>query len=217
MKRALFFTAVTLLFITNAYGQKPMPTTTGENSFLMAIEDVFYISGRGTVATGTIERGRLKVGDTVEIVGIKPTLTTTVVMIDEAGKMLTETGTGATVGILLKDVEKTDVHRGQVLAKPGSVKAFTKFRARIDMLRPAEGGRSAPFTTGYRPQIYIRTGSFSGVMTLSEGKQAVSPGEKGVEVDIVISRSAALENGQTITFREAGRTIGTGLITSREK
>jgi elongation factor Tu len=207
---ALFLTA---LIAANAVAQKPTPTPV-ERPFLIAIEDVFYINGRGTVATGRIERGRVKVGDTVEIVGARPARTTTVIAIEMFRKMLTEAEAGANVGLILKGIEKSDIERGQVIIKPGSVKTYTKLKATIDMLPAAEGGRKTSFATGYRPQIYIRFGSFSGVVSLPAGKTEVSPGEKGVAVDITLDKEAPLEKGQVITLREGGRAVGSAVITA---
>ncbi len=178
----------------------------------MAVEDVFSIAGRGTVVTGKIERGSLKSGDTIEIVGVKPSRTATVTGIEVFRKLLTEAKTGENVGVLLRGVEKADVERGQVLAKPGSIKAFTRFKAKIDMATAAEGGRRTPFFDGYRPQIYARTGGFSGSITLPRGKVEVAPGEKGIEVEIVLTQATPLEKGQIVTIREGGRTVGSGTV-----
>lgn len=212
MKKALLALFLPALIGANAYAQKPTPTPV-DAPFLMAIEDVFYINGRGTVATGKVERGSVKTGDTVEIVGLKPTVTTTVT-VTAFKQMLTEAKAGDNVGLLLKGIEKTDVERGQVIIKPGSVKTYTKLKAKIDMLPAGEGGRRTPFATGYRPQIYIRTGSYSGVVTLPAGTAEVTPGEKGVLVDITLDKEAPLEKDQMITLREGGRKVGSAVITA---
>lgn len=209
MKFSLLLLAF-LIFPLSAFAQKPTPTP----AFLMPVEDVFSISGRGTVATGKIERGSVKVGDRVEIVGIKETRSTTVVAIEMFRKLVDEAKAGDTVGVMLRGVEKTDVERGQVIAFPGSVSTFTKFKAKIDAAAAAEGGRKTPFASGFKPQVMIRIGSFSGTVTLPAGKAKVAAGEKGVEIEIELTQPAVLEKGLPIALREYGKTIATGTVIS---
>lgn len=201
-----------LLVVSSANGQKPTPTP-AEQSFLMAIEDVFYINGRGTVATGKVERGTVKTGDTVEIVGIRATKTTTVT-VTAFKKNLAEGKAGDNVGLLLKGIEKTEVEPGQLVVKPGSMKAYTEVNAKIDLLLAADGGRKTPIAAGYRSLIYFRNSGFSAVLTLPKGVDTVAPGTKGVNVGITLEKSAPLEKGQTFSINEGGRTIGTGVVTS---
>ncbi len=212
MKTALIF--VLLLFVSAiAFGQKPTPTP-AEQPFLMPVEDVFYITGRGVVVTGQIERGKVKTGDTLEIVGSKPAKAVTVIGVEAFRKQLTEAEAGANVGLLLRGVEKGEVDRGQVVAKPGSIKAFTKFKAVIDMLTAADGGRRTPAATGYRPMLQLRTAGVSGVVTLLRGRTDLLPGGKGVEVEIELVSPTALERGQAFDIREGGRTVGSGKVTA---
>lgn len=182
--------------------------------FLLAVEDVFSISGRGTIATGKIERGSVKVGDTVEIVGSKGVTPTTVTAIEMFRKMVNEAEAGDNVGLLLRGVERTAVERGNVIAKSGSIKALTKFKAKIDVLSTAEGGRAKPLPNGFRPLVEIRTGSFSGVLTLPAGKTELAPGQKAVEVEIELTQAAPLENEIAIALREYGRTVAKGIVTA---
>ena len=190
------------------FAQKPTPTP----ALKMPVEDVFSISGRGTVATGKIERGSLKVGDTVEIVGIKETRSTSVVAIEMFRKLVDEAKAGDTVGVMLRGVQMADVERGQVLAKPGSIKAYTTFRAKIDMVPASEGGRKTPFTSGSRPQVTIGTGSFSGTMTLAAGRSKAAAGDKAIEIEVVLTQPAALEPGASITLRDYGKTVAAGVV-----
>lgn len=179
----------------------------------MEVEDVFSIAGVGTVATGKIERGKVKVGDVVELVGIRALVQTSVVRIDALGRPLTEAEAGANVGLLLKGLLKTDVTRGQLIVKPGSVETSMKFTAVIDLLEGKDGGRRTPISSGFRPQVFFRTVGFSGTLTLSNGKQSASAGEKGIAVEIELTEPAAIETGGNFTLREGGRTIASGKIT----
>lgn len=181
--------------------------------FLLAVEDVFSISGRGTIAVGKVERGSVKVGDAVEIVGAKGVAATIVTAIEMFRKMLPEAKAGDEVGMILRGIEKTAIERGDVIAKPGSIKAFTRFKAKVDVLSTAEGGRAKPLPTGFRPLAAIRTGSFSGVLTLPAGRAEAAPGEKGVEVEIELTQAAPLEKGTVISLREYGRTVAKGTVT----
>ncbi len=197
-----------LVLPLSAFAQKPTPTP----AFKMPVEDVFSISGRGTVATGKIERGSLKVGDMVEIVGIKETRSTAVVAIEMFRKLVNEANAGDTVGVMLRGIEPTDVERGQVLAKPGSIKAYTTFRAKIDMVPAAEGGRKAPLTNGSRLQVMIGAGSFSGTMIFAGGRSKAAAGEKAIEIQVELTQPAALETGASITLRENGKTVAAGVV-----
>jgi elongation factor Tu len=209
----LVFTSL-LLFLSSFSLYAQTPTLTPDSRpFLLPVEDVFTITGRGVVVTGTVERGVLKVGDTVEIVGIKATKTATVTGIEVFRKMLDEAKAGDNIGVLLRGVTKEDVVRGQVLAKSGSVKAYKKFKAKIDLLPTANGGRSTPLTDTFRPLIYARTQSFSGTVKLPNGKTSIDPGEKGVEVEISVTEPVALDKGQSVAIREGNRTIGNGTVT----
>jgi len=199
---------LTVLSVTGVFAQKASPTP-----FLMEVEDFFSIAGFGTVATGKIERGKVKVGDAVELVGIRAPVQTTVVRIDASGRALTEAETGSNVGLLLKSLQKTDIRRGQLIIKPGSVRAITKFTATIDLLEVKDGGRRTPISSGFRPQVFFRTVGFSGTVALAAGKQSAAPGEKGVVVEIELTEPAAIEQGGSLTFREGGRTIASGKIT----
>lgn len=208
MKRAVF----SFLFLT-------LSTTVGmaqqaNGPFLFAVEDVFSISGRGTIATGKIERGSVKVGDAVEIVGPNGATPTTVTAIEMLRKSLTEAKAGDNVGLLLRAVERTAVERGNVVAKPGSIKAFKRFKAKIDVRTTAEGGRAKPLPAGFRPLLEIRTGSFSGVLTLPAGKTEIAQGEKGIEVEIELTQAAPLEKGTVIALREYGKTVAKGTVTA---
>lgn len=202
-----------LAFTVSVNAQKPTPTPTPE-PFLMAVEDVFTISGRGTVATGKVERGSIKVGDTVEIVGMAPTKTAAVSGIEMFRKTLTEAKAGENVGIMLRGIEKTDVQRGQVIAKPGSIKAITKVKATIDLLASTGGGRATPIIDKYRGLFYIRLVGFSGVLTLAKGTTPIAPGTKGALVEITFEKPVAIETGNFFGISESGRAIGTGRITA---
>lgn len=189
-----------------------MPERELAKPFLMPIEDIFSIEGRGTVVTGRIERGIVKVGEEVEIVGIKPTTKTTVTGIEMFNKQLQEGQAGDNAGILLRGVKKEDVHRGQVLAKAGSVTPHTDFEAEVYVLGKDEGGRHTPFFTGYKPQFYIRTTDVTGEVTLPEGKEMVMPGDT-VTFKAKLVAPVALEEKQRFAIREGGKTVGAGVVT----
>ncbi|MBI4670473.1 MAG: elongation factor Tu [Chloroflexi bacterium] len=190
----------------------PTPVREMDKPFLMPIEDVFGIKGRGTVTTGRIERGVVRVGDTVEIVGLRETRTTTVTGVEMFKKLLDEGQAGDNVGTLLRGIERTDVERGQVLAKPGSIKPHTKFDAEVYVLKKEEGGRHTPFFNGYRPQFYIRTLDVTGDIKLPEGVEMVMPGDN-IKMSVELITPVALENGSRFAIREGGRTVGAGVIT----
>ncbi|MEX2381748.1 MAG: elongation factor Tu [Opitutales bacterium] len=189
----------------------PEPQREVDKPFLMSIEDVFSITGRGTVATGRIERGVVKVGNTVEIVGITDTKTTVVTGVEMFRKMLDQGQAGDNVGVLLRGVEKEAIERGQVLAAPKSITPHSKAKAEVYVLSKEEGGRHTPFFNGYRPQFYFRTTDVTGIVTLPEGVEMVMPGDNvGVEIDLIVP--IAMEKGQRFAIREGGRTIGAGRI-----
>ncbi|MCB0342869.1 MAG: elongation factor Tu [Pseudobdellovibrionaceae bacterium] len=190
----------------------PEPQRDVDKTFLMPIEDVFSISGRGTVVTGRIERGIVKVGEEVEIVGIKDTTKTTVTGIEMFRKLLDEGQAGDNAGCLLRGVKKEDVQRGQVLAAPGTIKPHKKFKCEAYILTKEEGGRHTPFFNGYRPQFYFRTTDVTGVTTLKEGTEMVMPGDR-VEMDVELISSIAMEDGLRFAIREGGRTVGAGVVT----
>ncbi len=190
----------------------PLPERPLDKPFLMPVEDVFSITGRGTVATGRIERGKVKVGDEVEIVGLKAPRKTVVTGVEMFHKQLQEGQAGDNVGILLRGIEKTQVERGQVLAVPGSVKAHTQFEAEVYVLTKEEGGRHTPFFSGYKPQFYIRTADVTGSVTLPEGVEMVMPGDN-VKMTVELLEPVALESGLRFAIREGGRTVGAGVIT----
>jgi elongation factor Tu len=189
----------------------PMPEREVDKPFMMPIEDVFSISGRGTVVTGRIERGKVKVGEEIEIVGFKPTEKKIVTGVEMFRKLLDEGTAGDNVGILLRGVEKADVERGQVLAKPGSMKAHTKFKGEVYILSKEEGGRHTPFFNGYRPQFYIRTTDVTGILKLPEGVEMVMPGDNTPITGELIT-PVAIEKGSRFAIREGGRTVGAGTI-----
>ena len=191
----------------------PQPDRPKDQPFLMPIEDVFSISGRGTVVTGRIERGVVKVGEEVEIVGIRPTSKTTVTGVEMFRKLLDQGEAGDNVGALLRGVERDGVERGQVLAKPGSVKPHQKFKAEAYILTKEEGGRHTPFFTNYRPQFYFRTTDVTGVVSLPEGTEMVMPGDN-VAVTIELITPIAMEEKLRFAIREGGRTVGAGVVTS---
>jgi elongation factor Tu len=190
----------------------PTPVRELDKPFLMPIEDIFSIKGRGTVVTGRIERGRVKVNDTVEIVGIRPTQASVVTGVEMFRKLLDEGQAGDNVGILLRGIEKDQVERGQVLAAPKSVKPHTEFEAQIYVLAKEEGGRHTPFFTGYRPQFYIKTTDITGEITLPQGVEMVMPGDNTKMVAKLIV-PVALEDGQRFAIREGGHTVGAGAVT----
>jgi len=189
----------------------PEPARDVDKPFLMPVEDVFSISGRGTVATGRIERGIIKVGDEVEIVGIRPTQKTTVTGVEMFRKILDEGQAGDNVGILLRGTKRDEIERGQVLAKPGSITPHTKFSAECYILSKEEGGRHTPFFNGYRPQFYFRTTDVTGVVTLPEGVEMVMPGDN-VTVEAELITPIAMDAGLRFAIREGGRTVGAGVI-----
>ncbi|TMA58851.1 MAG: elongation factor Tu [Deltaproteobacteria bacterium] len=193
-------------------GYIPEPKREVEKPFLMPVEDVFSISGRGTVATGRIERGKIKVGEEVEIVGIKPTTKTVVTGVEMFRKLLDEGIAGDNVGCLLRGVKREDIERGQVLAKPGSITPHTKFQAEAYVLTKEEGGRHTPFFNGYRPQFYFRTTDVTGVCTLPEGTEMVMPGDN-VQVKVDLITPIAMDEGLRFAIREGGRTVGAGVVT----
>jgi elongation factor Tu len=189
----------------------PAPVRDIDKPFLMPIEDVFSITGRGTVGTGRVERGKVKVGEEIEIVGITPTKKTVVTGVEMFRKLLDEGQAGDNVGILLRGIEKKDLARGQVLAAPGSITPHTKFKAEVYILTKEEGGRHTPFFSGYRPQFYIRTTDVTGVATLPEGVEMVMPGDN-VTMDVELITPVALEKELRFAIREGGHTVGAGVI-----
>ena len=190
----------------------PEPVRETTKPFLMAIEDVFSIAGRGTVATGRIERGIVKPNDEVELIGLKPTGKTTAVSIEMFNKMLDEGRAGDNVGILLRGLKKEDVERGQVLAKPRSITPHTEFESEVYILTKEEGGRHTPFFSGYKPQFYIRTTDVTGDVTLAEGTEMVMPGDT-INLKIKLIAPVALEEQQRFAIREGGKTVGAGVVT----
>jgi elongation factor Tu len=189
----------------------PTPQRETEKPFLMPVEDIFSISGRGTVATGRIERGIVKVGETVEIVGIRDTRTTVVTGVEMFKKLLDEGRAGDNVGLLLRGVDRKDIERGQVISKPGSITPHTKFKAEAYILTKEEGGRHTPFFTGYRPQFYFRTTDVTGVAQLPQGVEMVMPGDN-IAMEIELITPIAMEKGLRFAIREGGRTVGAGTI-----
>lgn len=190
----------------------PTPIRETDKPFLMAIEDVFSIKGRGTVVTGRIERGEVKVNDTVEIVGIRPTKNSVVTGIEMFHKMLDKGMAGDNAGILLRGIEKDDVERGQVLAKPGSITPHSEFDAEVYILSKEEGGRHTPFFKGYRPQFYVRTTDVTGEVVLPEGVEMVMPGDTS-KMKVTLITPVAMEEGLRFAIREGGKTVGAGVIT----
>ena len=190
----------------------PLPERDIDKPFLMPIEDVFSISGRGTVVTGRVERGKVLVSEDIEIVGFTPTQTKVVTGVEMFRKLLDEGVAGDNIGVLLRGTEKDDVERGQVLAKPGSITPHTKFKGEVYVLTKDEGGRHTPFFNGYRPQFYLRTTDVTGVATLPDGVEMVMPGDN-VAVSVELITPVALEKGLRFAIREGGRTVGSGTIT----
>ena len=190
----------------------PEPVRAVDKPFLMPIEDVFSISGRGTVVTGRVERGRLRPGDEVEIVGLGPTRKTVATSIEMFRKVLDEAIAGDNVGVLLRGIGKDEVERGQVLAEPGSIKPYRKFKAEVYVLTKEEGGRHTPFFNGYRPQFYFRTTDVTGTITLPEGVEMVMPGDN-VNIYVELIYPVALEPGLRFAIREGGKTVGAGVVT----
>jgi elongation factor Tu len=189
----------------------PTPERAIDKPYLMPVEDVFGIKGRGTVATGRVERGIVKVGEEVEIVGIKPTRKVVVTGVEMFKKLLDEGRAGDNIGTLLRGIEREDIERGQVLAKPGSVAPHTKFKSRVYVLTREEGGRHTPFYNGYRPQFYLRTTDVTGSIGLHGGAEMVMPGDN-VDMDVELITPIALETGQRFAIREGGHTVGAGAI-----
>ena len=190
----------------------PTPDRDTDKPFLMSIEDVFTISGRGTVVTGRVERGKLNLNDEVEIVGLKPTKKTVVTGIEMFRKSLDYAEAGDNAGVLLRGINRDEVERGQVLAKPGSVTPHKKFKASVYVLSKEEGGRHTPFFSNYRPQFYFRTTDVTGVIELPQGVEMVMPGDN-VEMTVELISMVALENGTKFSIREGGRTVGAGTVT----
>lgn len=191
----------------------PEPERAVDKDFLMPIEDVFSISGRGTVVTGRVESGVIKVGEEIEIVGIKPTTKTTCTGVEMFRKLLDEGRAGENCGVLLRGTKREEVQRGQVLAKPGSITPHTKFDAEVYVLSKEEGGRHTPFLNGYRPQFYFRTTDVTGAITLQEGTEMVMPGDN-VEMSVELIHPIAMDKGLRFAIREGGRTVGAGVVSS---
>ncbi len=189
----------------------PTPERATDLPFLMPVEDVFSITGRGTVATGRVERGKVKVGEEIEIIGFKPTKKTVVTGVEMFRKMLDEGMAGDNIGALLRGVSKDEIERGQVLAKPGSIKPHTKFNANVYVLTKEEGGRHTPFFPGYRPQFYIRTTDVTGSIKFPEGTEMVMPGDN-IVMDVELIAPVAIEPGMRFAIREGGRTVGAGVV-----
>ena len=191
----------------------PTPERAVDKPFLMPVEDVFGIKGRGTVATGRVERGIVKVGEEVEIIGVKATRKVVVTGVEMFKKLLDEGRAGDNIGCLLRGIEREEIERGQVMAKPGSIKPHTKFSAQVYVLSKEEGGRHTPFYNGYRPQFYLRTTDVTGSIGLPEGTEMVMPGDN-VEMTVELITPIALETGQRFAIREGGHTVGAGAVTS---
>jgi len=190
----------------------PQPERDVDKPFLMPVEDVFSISGRGTVATGRVERGIVNVGDDVEIVGINDTQKTVATGVEMFRKLLDQGQAGDNVGVLLRGTKKDEIERGQVLAAPGSILPHTKFKCEVYILTKEEGGRHTPFFNGYRPQFYFRTTDVTGSVTLPEGREMVMPGDN-VGMDVVLIQPIAMEKELRFAIREGGRTVGAGVVT----
>jgi elongation factor Tu len=201
-----------ILELMNAVDESiPQPDRPIDQPFLMPIEDVFSISGRGTVVTGRVERGVVKVGETVEIIGIRPTSSTTVTGVEMFRKLLDQGQAGDNIGALLRGIERDGVERGQVLAKPGSVTPHTNFSAEVYILTKDEGGRHTPFFANYRPQFYFRTTDVTGIVKLPEGTEMVMPGDNvSIEVELIVP--IAMEEKLRFAIREGGRTVGSGVV-----
>jgi len=190
----------------------PLPARDVDKPFLMPIEDIFSISGRGTVVTGRIERGKVKVGEEVEIVGFRDTRKTVVTGVEMFKKLLDQGQAGDNVGLLLRGIEKTDVERGQVIAKPGSITPHKRFKGEVYVLSKEEGGRHTPFFTGYRPQFYFRTTDVTGDVALPQGTEMVMPGDN-ISMEVKLITPVALEKGLRFAIREGGHTVGAGAVT----
>src|SRR5438874_6285247 len=191
----------------------PLPVRDVDKPFAMPIEDIFSISGRGTVVTGRVERGKVKVSEEVEIVGFRPTQKKVVTGVEMFRKSLDEGRAGDNVGLLLRGTKRDEVERGQVVCKPGSITPHTKFIAQVYCLKKEEGGRHTPFFNGYRPQFYFRTTDVTGVANLPEGTEMVMPGDN-VEMTIELIQPVAMDEGLRFAIREGGRTVGSGVVTS---
>ncbi|OYV33009.1 MAG: elongation factor Tu [Acidocella sp. 20-61-6] len=189
----------------------PQPERAKDKPFLMPVEDVFSISGRGTVATGRVERGIIKVGDEIEVVGLRPTSKTTVTGVEMFRKLLDQGEAGDNIGALLRGTKREDIERGQVLAAPGSITPHTKFHAQAYILTKEEGGRHTPFFTNYRPQFYFRTTDVTGIVALQEGTEMVMPGDN-VSIDVDLIAPIAMDDGLRFAIREGGRTVGSGVV-----
>jgi elongation factor Tu len=200
-----------LELMTAVDGYIPQPERAVDQPFLMPIEDVFSISGRGTVVTGRVERGVIKVGEEVEIVGIKPTVKTTCTGVEMFRKLLDQGQAGDNVGILLRGTKRDEVERGQVLCKPGSITPHTRFKGEVYILTKEEGGRHTPFFSNYRPQFYFRTTDVTGSIKLPEGTEMVMPGDN-VAMDVELIAPIAMEKGLRFAIREGGRTVGAGVV-----
>jgi elongation factor Tu len=193
----------------------PTPERAVDKPFLMPVEDVFGIKGRGTVATGRVERGEVKVGQEVEMIGMRPTRKVVVTGVEMFNKLLDSGQAGDNIGTLLRGIERDDIERGQVLAQTGSIKPHTRFTARVYVLSKDEGGRHTPFYNGYRPQFYLRTTDVTGEIKLRDGAEMIMPGDN-VDMDVELITPIALEPGQRFAIREGGRTVGAGAVTSVE-
>ena len=189
----------------------PTPERAIDQPFLMPVEDVFSISGRGTVVTGRVERGIVKVGDELEIVGIRPTQKTTCTGVEMFRKLLDQGQAGDNIGVLLRGTKREDVERGQVLAKPGTITPHTEFQAEVYVLTKEEGGRHTPFFKGYRPQFYFRTTDVTGTIELPEGVEMVMPGDN-IRMDVKLIAPIAMEEGLRFAIREGGHTVGAGVV-----
>jgi elongation factor Tu len=193
----------------------PTPERAIDKPFLMPVEDVFSIKGRGTVATGRVERGEVHVSEEVEMIGMKDTRKVVVTGVEMFNKLLDSGQAGDNIGVLLRGIERDEVERGQVLAKPGSIKPHTKFTARVYVLTKEEGGRHTPFYNGYRPQFYLRTTDVTGAIGLQDGAEMIMPGDH-VDMDVELITPIAIEVGQRFAIREGGRTVGAGVINAVE-
>lgn len=190
----------------------PLPDRDIDKPFLMSVEDVFSITGRGTVATGRVEKGKVKVGDNVEIIGIKDTQKSVVTGVEMFRKLLDEAHAGDNIGMLLRGIEKNQIERGQVIAAPGSIKPYKKFKGQVYILTKEEGGRHTPFFNGYRPQFYFRTTDVTGIAHLPQGVEMVMPGDN-ITMDIELITPVAMEKQLRFAIREGGRTVGSGVVT----
>jgi len=190
----------------------PLPQRDIDKPFLMSVEDVFTITGRGTVATGRVEKGKVKVGDNVEIVGIRDTMKSVATGLEMFRKLLDESVAGDNIGILLRGVEKNQVERGQVIAAPGSIKPHRKFKGQVYILKKEEGGRHTPFFNGYRPQFYFRTTDVTGILKLPAGTEMVMPGDN-IAIEVELITPIAMDPQLRFAIREGGHTVGSGVVT----